>query len=57
MNIFRKVFKLHGTPVRIEFRSGDNPYANKRNTLTVRQAYKKKMEQKFTTKSKNRHKP
>ncbi len=58
MNIFRKVFKLHGTPVRIEFRSGDNPFANKRReNLTVRQAYKKKMQQKFTTKSKNRHKP
>lgn len=58
MNIYRKVFKLHGTPVRIEFRSGDNPFANKRReNLTVRQAYKKKMNQKFTTKSKNRHKP
>ncbi len=58
MNVYRKVFKLHGTPVRIEFRSGDNPFANKRReNLTVRQAYKKKMEQKFTSKSKGRNKP
>jgi GTPase len=58
MNIFRKVFKLHGTPVRIEFRSGENPYAAKDPARqTPRQAYKKKMEQKFTTKSKNRNKP
>ncbi len=58
MNIYRKVFKLHGTPVRIEFRSGDNPFANKRReNLTVRQAYQKKMATKYSSKSKNRHKP
>lgn len=26
-NTFRKVFKLRGTPIRMEFRSGENPYA------------------------------
>lgn len=31
-NTFRKVFRLEGTPVFIEFRSGDNPYAGKKNT-------------------------
>jgi len=28
-NSFRKSFKLEGTPVRIEFRSGDNPFAGR----------------------------
>ena len=27
-NIFRKVLKVRGTPMRFEFRSGDNPYDN-----------------------------
>ncbi len=27
VNTFRKVFRLHGTPIRIELRSGENPYA------------------------------
>jgi len=31
-NTFRKVFRLEGTPVAIEFRSGDNPFAGKKNT-------------------------
>ncbi len=36
-NYFRDVFKLVGTPVRIEFKQGNNPYAHKRNSLTPRQ--------------------
>lgn len=40
-NTFRKVFRLQGTPVRIELRSGDNPYAGRRNTLTPRQERKR----------------
>lgn len=40
-NIFRKSFKLQGTPVRIELRSGDNPYAGRRNPLTPRQRKKR----------------
>ncbi|HUF73022.1 MAG TPA: ribosome biogenesis GTPase Der [Gammaproteobacteria bacterium] len=36
-NSFRKALKLVGTPVRIEFRSGDNPFAGRRNRLTQRQ--------------------
>src|SRR5262245_6285920 len=36
-NVFRKTFRLDGTPVRVEFRSDDNPYAGKRNPLTPRQ--------------------
>ncbi len=26
INVFRKELRLHGTPVRVEFRSGENPY-------------------------------
>ncbi len=40
-NIFRKSFRLQGTPVRIELRSGDNPYAGRRNPLTPRQRKKR----------------
>jgi GTPase len=36
-NFFRKRFKLVGTPVRFEFREGDNPYEGKKNKLTDRQ--------------------
>ncbi|PCH59931.1 MAG: ribosome biogenesis GTPase Der [Gammaproteobacteria bacterium] len=41
-NTFRKVLKLHGTPLRIEFKSHENPFAGRRNTLTPRQEYKRK---------------
>jgi GTP-binding protein len=33
-NFFRKRYRLEGTPVRIEFRDGENPFAGKRNVLT-----------------------
>jgi GTP-binding protein len=33
-NFFRKRYRLEGTPIRIEFRDGENPYAGKRNELT-----------------------
>ncbi|MBS0382648.1 MAG: ribosome biogenesis GTPase Der [Proteobacteria bacterium] len=36
-NFFRERYKLEGTPVRIEFREGENPYAGKRNALTESQ--------------------
>ena len=38
---FRRALKLHGTPIRIEFKSGDNPYAGRKNKLTDRQLKKK----------------
>ncbi len=37
MGYFRKVFRLRGTPIRVELRSGKNPFAGKRNRLTPRQ--------------------
>jgi GTP-binding protein len=42
INRFRKAFKLKGTPVRLAFKSGKNPYAGKRNKLTPRQEQKRK---------------
>ncbi|MGV6827074.1 MAG: ribosome biogenesis GTPase Der [bacterium] len=42
VNQFRKAFKLYGTPVRLEFKTGDNPYKGKRNVLTARQQRKRK---------------
>ncbi len=40
--IFRRELELCGTPVRIDFRTGDNPYAGKRNQLTGRQVARKR---------------
>jgi GTP-binding protein len=39
---FRKTFRLHGTPMRIEFRTDENPYAGRRNELTPRQVRKRR---------------
>jgi GTP-binding protein len=39
---FRKAFELYGTPIRIEYKTGDNPYADKKNLLTERQIQRKK---------------
>ena len=42
VNRFRKAFKLKGTPVRLHFKTGNNPFKGKRNTLTPRQERKRK---------------
>jgi GTP-binding protein len=41
-NFFRKRFRLEGTPVRIEFRESENPYAGKRNVLSESQLKKRR---------------
>lgn len=41
-NTFRRVLKLVGTPIRIEYKGGINPYENNKNTLTERQVNKKR---------------
>jgi GTP-binding protein len=41
-NAFREALRLKGTPVRIEFRSGENPFAGRRNALTPRQAERRR---------------
>jgi GTPase len=40
-NYFREVFKLRGTPMRVEFRTDENPFAGRRNELTQRQVRKR----------------
>lgn len=40
-NRFIKYLKIKGTPIRFEFRTSDNPFAGKKNTLTPRQLAKK----------------
>jgi len=42
INFFRKALKIEGTPIRITFKGGDNPYKDKRNKLTPRQIHSKK---------------
>jgi GTPase len=37
-NFFRTRYKLEGTPIRIDFRDGENPFAGKKNVLTASQA-------------------
>jgi GTP-binding protein len=41
-NTYRRVLKLVGTPLRIEYKGGENPYEGKKNTLTDRQVNKKR---------------
>jgi GTP-binding protein len=41
-NTFRRALELVGTPLRIEFVTGENPFAGRRNTLTPRQQHKRK---------------
>jgi len=41
-NFFRKRFKLVGTPVRMLFREGANPYEGKKNELSERQVARKR---------------
>ncbi len=42
INRFRKAFKLRGTPVRLAFKTGENPYKGRRNKLTPRQQRRRK---------------
>lgn len=41
VNRFHSVLRLRGTPLRIEFKSGENPFAGRRNQLTDRQRKKR----------------
>lgn len=51
-NVFIRHFKLRGTPLFIDFRSGSNPYKDKKNKLTARQIAKRKRLKKFTKRKK-----
>jgi GTP-binding protein len=41
-NTYRRVLKLVGTPIRIEYKGGENPFEGKKNSLTDRQVNKKR---------------
>jgi len=42
MNYYRKSLKIMGTPIKIEFREGANPFEGKKNQLTLAQQRKRK---------------
>ncbi|MFO7594048.1 MAG: ribosome biogenesis GTPase Der [Pseudomonadota bacterium] len=54
INGFRKHLKLEGTPVRIEFKGGENPYAGQKNVLSKRQIARKQRLVKFVKKREKR---
>ncbi|MBR9805081.1 ribosome biogenesis GTPase Der, partial [bacterium] len=39
---YRRQLSLYGTPIKLEFRTADNPYSGKKNTLSQRQINKKR---------------
>ena len=41
-NAFLKRLNLHGTPIRIEFKTGANPFKDKKNKLTTKQQQKRR---------------
>lgn len=41
-NYYRKALEIMGTPIKIEFREGNNPYEGKKNKLTLAQQRKRK---------------
>jgi GTP-binding protein len=42
MNYYRKALKIMGTPIKIEFREGDNPFAGRINKMTLSQQRQRK---------------
>lgn len=55
-NYYIKALKLKGIPVNVVCKSGDNPFAGKRNTLTPRQIHKKRRLMDFVKKQKRKKK-
>lgn len=51
-NYYRKSLRIIGSPIRLQFQEGNNPFAGKRNTLTPTQLRKRKRLMKFIKKSK-----
>ena len=49
---FREVLDLHGTPIKLEFRSGENPFEGRKNKLSQRQISKKRRMMKHVKKKK-----
>lgn len=53
-NIYRKVLRIEGTPIAIEFKTGDNPFKDRQNELSPAQLEKKRRLVQFHKKSKKR---
>ncbi|OHU89057.1 MULTISPECIES: ribosome biogenesis GTPase Der [Pseudoalteromonas] len=51
MNYYRKALNIMGTPIKIEFREGDNPYAGRSNKMTLSQKRKLRA---FTKENRNK---
>ncbi|MGR3808026.1 GTP-binding protein [Pasteurella testudinis DSM 23072] len=51
-NYYRRSLKIIGTPIRIQFQEGSNPFAGRRNNLTPNQLRKRKRLMKFIKKAK-----
>jgi len=49
-NFFIDALKLSNTPIKLEFKSGDNPFKDKKNKLSARQVQKRKRLMKFVKK-------
>lgn len=49
-NYFRRSLELMGTPIKIEFRAGDNPFSGRRNKLSLSQQRKRKRMLRFVKK-------
>jgi GTPase len=47
---FREALKIEGTPLRLEFRTGENPFKNKRQQLTPRQVHNRRRLMRFAKK-------
>lgn len=54
--VYRRELDLAGTPVRVEFRSAENPFAEKRNKLTQRQVQRKRRLMSHVKKAKKKSK-
>lgn len=50
INKYRKAFKLKGTPVKLYFKTGDNPFEGRKNKLSERQLKKRKRLKRFVKK-------
>ena len=46
-NIYRRVLNVSGSPIKIEFKSGDNPFEGRQNQLSERQMQRKRRLMKF----------
>jgi len=53
-NVYRRELNMVGTPIRIEFKTGDNPFAGRRNKLTERQVERRRRLMKHVKKAKKK---